>query len=305
MPERLPELLQYRMCYGAQVGKLEQRLVSLQTAHALRCSTCRPLLSRSQDLEKRLARLLSERSSHLRELAAMKQEALEAAISEKDAHLALLEVSGLRTARQAEQAERLRADRRRLMERLKRETEHSVQLLQQYAPPEPISPAPSPPFGGGGGDGDDEEEADEPAAAERDGAGGAATAASQAAPPRRARVAPRPARALHAVATKRHRCRTTLTRRWSLTAWTPPPAPRRLPPCKQPGRRAGSAETEGNSGGGGGGGEEESEDYGEAVNGASVEQQHRRPSPFALSLSPGAPPTPPDQTKRAGRGRPR
>lgn len=50
-----------------------------------------------------------------------RQEALEAAISEKDAHLALLEVSGLRTARQAEEAEQLRADRTRLTERLKLE----------------------------------------------------------------------------------------------------------------------------------------------------------------------------------------
>lgn len=50
-----------------------------------------------------------------------RQEALEAAISEKDAHLALLEVSGLRTARQAQEADQLRADRTRLMERLKLE----------------------------------------------------------------------------------------------------------------------------------------------------------------------------------------
>lgn len=50
-----------------------------------------------------------------------RQEALEAAISEKDAHLALLEVSGIRTARQAEEADHLHADRRRLMEKLKEE----------------------------------------------------------------------------------------------------------------------------------------------------------------------------------------
>jgi hypothetical protein len=50
-----------------------------------------------------------------------RQEALEAAVSEKDAHLALLEVSGIRTARQAEEADQLHADRRRLMEKLKEE----------------------------------------------------------------------------------------------------------------------------------------------------------------------------------------
>lgn len=54
----------------------------------------------------------------------IRQEALEAAISEKDAHLALLEVSGLRTARHADEAESLRADRKRLMERLKQEVSY-------------------------------------------------------------------------------------------------------------------------------------------------------------------------------------
>jgi len=122
-----------------KVGKLEQRLLSLQTAHALRCGTCRPLLSRLQDLERRLTQLLDERADHLQELTQMKQEALEAAISEKDAHLALLEVSGLRTARQAADAEQLRADRSRLMDRLKLETEHSIRLLQEYTPPVPVN----------------------------------------------------------------------------------------------------------------------------------------------------------------------
>lgn len=52
---------------------------------------------------------------------------MEAAISEKDAHLGLIEVSGIRTARQAEEFEQLRADRKRLMERLKEE----VKVLYQ------------------------------------------------------------------------------------------------------------------------------------------------------------------------------
>lgn len=55
-----------------QVGKLEQRLLSLQTAHALRCSTCRPLLTRLTQLERRLTQLLDERADHLQELTQMK-----------------------------------------------------------------------------------------------------------------------------------------------------------------------------------------------------------------------------------------
>lgn len=47
-----------------------------------------------------------------------RQEALEAALSEKDAHLALLEMSGVRNAFQAEQLDRLKSDRSRLTHRL-------------------------------------------------------------------------------------------------------------------------------------------------------------------------------------------
>lgn len=50
-----------------------------------------------------------------------RREALESAISEKDAHLAILEITGIRTAKQAEEEERLKKDRRRLVERLRQE----------------------------------------------------------------------------------------------------------------------------------------------------------------------------------------
>ena len=50
-----------------------------------------------------------------------RQEALEAAISERDAQLGLLEVSGIKTARAAERADDLRADRKRLMQMMKQQ----------------------------------------------------------------------------------------------------------------------------------------------------------------------------------------
>lgn len=50
-----------------------------------------------------------------------RQEALEAAISERDAQLGLLEVSGIKTARAAERADDLRADRKRLMQLMKQQ----------------------------------------------------------------------------------------------------------------------------------------------------------------------------------------
>ncbi|EFX72241.1 hypothetical protein DAPPUDRAFT_326464 [Daphnia pulex] len=62
----------------------------------------------------------------------MKQEALEAAISERDAQLGLLEVSGIKTARAAERADDLRADRKRLMQMMKQQNEKRVKLLLEY-----------------------------------------------------------------------------------------------------------------------------------------------------------------------------
>ena len=50
-----------------------------------------------------------------------RQEALEAAISERDAQLGLLEVSGIKTARAAERADDLRSDRKRLMQLMKQQ----------------------------------------------------------------------------------------------------------------------------------------------------------------------------------------
>lgn len=50
-----------------------------------------------------------------------RMDALESAISEKDAHLAYLEMNGIRNAKQADLAEKLQVDKRRLMERLKKE----------------------------------------------------------------------------------------------------------------------------------------------------------------------------------------
>lgn len=46
---------------------------------------------------------------------------MEAAISEKDSHLALLEMTGIRNARQAKEVDNLRLDKKRLVEMLKKE----------------------------------------------------------------------------------------------------------------------------------------------------------------------------------------
>lgn len=57
---------------------------------------------------------------------------MEAAISEKDSHLALLEMTGIRNARQAEEVDNLRLDKKRLVEMLKKEVRNKY-LLQLKA----------------------------------------------------------------------------------------------------------------------------------------------------------------------------
>lgn len=55
-----------------QIEKLEQRIASLQTSFAVKCPTCKPLLSRLQKSEKKLYSLTEERTTQLEELHNMK-----------------------------------------------------------------------------------------------------------------------------------------------------------------------------------------------------------------------------------------
>ncbi|XP_012272414.1 ELKS/Rab6-interacting/CAST family member 1, partial [Orussus abietinus] len=126
--KRLKQEEEMRRTALDRVSKLEQRMASLQTSFALKCPTCRPLLTELQRTERKLKRLAEERKTQLEDLHEMKREALEAAVSEKDAHLALLELSGIKTAAQANQVDKLKADRKRLLEKLKEEDERSIEL---------------------------------------------------------------------------------------------------------------------------------------------------------------------------------
>ena len=53
-----------------------------------------------------------------------RQEALASAVSEKDAHLALLEVAGIRDGRTAEQADSLASQKQKLVQRMRQEVSH-------------------------------------------------------------------------------------------------------------------------------------------------------------------------------------
>lgn len=116
-----------------KLSKLEARLASTQNAHNLRCTSCQTVRQRLTHVESRYNQVASERRHHLQELFDMKHQALTAALSEKDAHLALLEVGGVRCSRAAQEVETLKKEKTKLLESMKHLGEERVRLTQEYA----------------------------------------------------------------------------------------------------------------------------------------------------------------------------
>lgn len=63
-------LLLDKICF--KVSKLEQRLLSLQSAQAMKCHSCKPLVSRLRKLESSWENIVADRRKHLKDIAAMK-----------------------------------------------------------------------------------------------------------------------------------------------------------------------------------------------------------------------------------------
>jgi len=117
-----------------KIMRLEQRIMCLQKANNLNsCATCRPLRGHVMKIERQLLSLVQERKGQLEELYDLKQEALASAVSEKDAHLAWLEVTGdgEHNFHTRESCDRLRRERRQLLGRMKEESEVRATLLSR------------------------------------------------------------------------------------------------------------------------------------------------------------------------------
>ncbi|CAG2169715.1 unnamed protein product [Oppiella nova] len=112
-----------------QVEKLMSDMRAMNKVANATCTNCPQLKVYLDQIEGRLKKLLVERNQHLNEMFDMKLEGLSAAISEKDAHLAQLEMCGIRNADNAREADRLRAQKTILVDRLKLENENRVKLL--------------------------------------------------------------------------------------------------------------------------------------------------------------------------------
>ncbi|XP_038155779.1 ELKS/Rab6-interacting/CAST family member 1-like isoform X9 [Cyprinodon tularosa] len=79
--------------------------------------------------EGHLTALRAERRKHLEEVLEMKQEALLAAISEKDANIALLELSSSKKKRTQEEVAALKREKDSLVQQLKQQTQNRMKLM--------------------------------------------------------------------------------------------------------------------------------------------------------------------------------
>uniref|UniRef100_A0A8C9W5I1 ELKS/RAB6-interacting/CAST family member 2 n=1 Tax=Scleropages formosus TaxID=113540 RepID=A0A8C9W5I1_SCLFO len=130
-------------CLPVSMWQLEELLSVLEKTRQELDSTKQRLTSTQQSLAERdghLSHLRQERRKQLEEILEMKQQALLAAISEKDANIALLELSASKKKKTQEEVMALRREKDRLMHQLKQ------QVLPDGARPSLGSPGASLPL---------------------------------------------------------------------------------------------------------------------------------------------------------------
>ncbi|XP_032246622.1 ELKS/Rab6-interacting/CAST family member 1 isoform X10 [Phoca vitulina] len=127
----LSEILHETSHLGSKWFKVEELLMAMEKVKQELESMKAKLSSTQQSLaekETHLTNLRAERRKHLEEVLEMKQEALLAAISEKDANIALLELSSSKKKTQEEVAA-LKREKDRLVQQLKQQTQNRMKLM--------------------------------------------------------------------------------------------------------------------------------------------------------------------------------
>ncbi|XP_030585367.1 LOW QUALITY PROTEIN: ERC protein 2-like [Archocentrus centrarchus] len=139
---------------GGHHLKLEELMNTLERTRQELDATKQRLSSTQQSLQERdthLTNMRQERRKQLEEILEMKQQALLAAISEKDANIALLELSASNKKKTQEEVLALKRERDKLMHQLKQHTQSRMKLIadnyedEQYHPHAPHHPQPQPP----------------------------------------------------------------------------------------------------------------------------------------------------------------
>ncbi|XP_069844954.1 ELKS/Rab6-interacting/CAST family member 1 isoform X10 [Dipodomys merriami] len=116
---------------SSQQLQVEELLMAMEKVKQELESMKAKLSSTQQSLaekETHLTNLRAERRKHLEEVLEMKQEALLAAISEKDANIALLELSSSKKKTQ-EEVSALKREKDRLVQQLKQQTQNRMKLM--------------------------------------------------------------------------------------------------------------------------------------------------------------------------------
>ncbi|XP_040424805.1 ERC protein 2 isoform X5 [Cygnus olor] len=120
------------MTDNSQQLQVEELMNALEKTRQELDSTKARLASTQQSLaekEAHLANLRIERRKQLEEILEMKQEALLAAISEKDANIALLELSASKKKKTQEEVMALKREKDRLVHQLKQQTQNRMKLM--------------------------------------------------------------------------------------------------------------------------------------------------------------------------------
>ncbi|XP_059151047.1 ELKS/Rab6-interacting/CAST family member 1-like [Physella acuta] len=91
------------------------------------------LFKQLEEKDGKLRKLTSERQKHLQEVYEMKQEAIQAAISEKDSTLALLEMTSTKNQKNMEEIERLTQEKHKLQAQLRDVTTKRMKLAHRGA----------------------------------------------------------------------------------------------------------------------------------------------------------------------------
>ncbi|XP_066899991.1 ERC protein 2 isoform X2 [Kogia breviceps] len=120
------------MADNSQHLQIEELMNALEKTRQELDATKARLASTQQSLaekEAHLANLRMERRKQLEEILEMKQEALLAAISEKDANIALLELSASKKKKTQEEVMALKREKDRLVHQLKQQTQNRMKLM--------------------------------------------------------------------------------------------------------------------------------------------------------------------------------
>nr|XP_015301541.2 ERC protein 2 isoform X16 [Macaca fascicularis]XP_028700100.1 ERC protein 2 isoform X10 [Macaca mulatta] len=120
------------MADNSQHLQIEELMNALEKTRQELDATKARLASTQQSLaekEAHLANLRIERRKQLEEILEMKQEALLAAISEKDANIALLELSASKKKKTQEEVMALKREKDRLVHQLKQQTQNRMKLM--------------------------------------------------------------------------------------------------------------------------------------------------------------------------------